>query len=131
MLEEGIIACRRMLNKVNQSNCNNFWLSYIRNALIAKEFYILNVNYVINKKKVILIDEFTGRIEEGRKWSEGIHQAIEIKENFDIQNENQTLASISYQNLFLLYAQLSGMTGTARSEAIEFKNTYHINVINS
>ena len=77
----------------------------------------------------MIIDEFTGRTMVGRRWSDGLHQAIEAKENLEIQDESQTLASITYQNLFLLYESLSGMTGTAKTEELEFNRIYNLDVV--
>ena len=79
--------------------------------------------------EIVIVDEFTGRTMVGRRWSDGLHQAVEAKENVPIQDESQTLASISYQNLFLLYEKLSGMTGTAKTEEAEFEKIYNLNVI--
>jgi len=95
-------------------------------ALRAHKLFIAEKDYIVKDGKVIIIDEFTGRMMEGRRYSEGLHQAIEAKENVDIQNENQTLASITFQNYFRLYPKLSGMTGTAMTEASEFDDIYKL-----
>jgi preprotein translocase subunit SecA len=98
-------------------------------ALKAHTLFARDVDYVVKDNKVIIIDEFTGRMMEGRRYSEGLHQALEAKENADIQNENQTLATITYQNYFRLFPKLSGMTGTAMTEAPEFSEIYGLDVI--
>nr|YP_009392833.1 preprotein-translocase subunit a [Caloglossa intermedia]ARW61395.1 preprotein-translocase subunit a [Caloglossa intermedia] len=129
LTEEGIMRCEKFLNILNLYNVNSGWIKYIINALKAKEFFLKNKEYIIKNSEIIIVDEFTGRIMEGRRWSEGLHQAIEAKENLPIQSENKTLASITYQNLFLLYAKLSGMTGTAKTEETEFTKIYQVSVI--
>jgi preprotein translocase subunit SecA len=102
---------------------------HVNQALKAHTLFARDVDYVVKDKKVVIIDEFTGRMMEGRRYSEGLHQALEAKEDADIQNENQTLASITYQNYFRLFPKLSGMTGTAMTEAPEFSEIYGLDVI--
>ena len=102
---------------------------HVNQALRANLIYQRDKDYIVKDKRVQIIDEFTGRILEGRRFGDGLHQAIEAKENVEIQKENQTLASITYQNYFRLYNKLSGMTGTALTEAEEFFNIYKLNVI--
>jgi preprotein translocase subunit SecA len=92
------------------------WAHYIFNAIKAKELFTKDVNYIVRNDEIVIVDEFTGRVMPGRRWSDGLHQAIEAKEHVEIQPETQTLASITYQNFFLLYPKLSGMTGTAKTE---------------
>jgi preprotein translocase subunit SecA len=104
------------------------WAHFINNALKAKELFAKDVNYIIRGNEVVIVDEFTGRVMPGRRWSDGLHQAIESKENLPIQPETQTLASITYQNFFLLYPRLAGMTGTAKTEELEFEKTYKLEV---
>ncbi len=100
------------------------------NALLrAHHLYRLDVEYIVRNGQVIIIDEFTGRMMVGRRWSDGLHQAVEAKEGVPIQQENQTLASITFQNYFRLYKKLSGMTGTADTEAFEFQNIYNLEVV--
>jgi preprotein translocase subunit SecA len=98
-------------------------------ALRAHKLFARDTDYIVRDDKVIIIDEFTGRMMEGRRYSEGLHQALEAKENVTIQNENQTLASITFQNYFRLYPKLAGMTGTAMTEATEFSDIYKLDVI--
>jgi len=98
-------------------------------ALRAKEFYERDVDYVIKEGEVIIVDEFTGRMMPGRRWSDGLHQAVEAKEGMKIEKENQTLATITFQNYFRMYEKLAGMTGTAFTEANEFKNIYQLDVV--
>ncbi len=102
---------------------------HVNQALKAHTLFAKDVDYIVKDNKVIIIDEFTGRMMEGRRYSEGLHQALEAKEQVAIQNENQTLASITFQNLFRMYPKLSGMTGTAMTEAGEFHDIYKLEVI--
>jgi len=104
-------------------------LSHVYAALRAHKLYQKDVDYVIKENEVIIIDEHTGRSMEGRRWSEGLHQAVEAKEGVKIQNENQTLASITFQNYFRLYETLAGMTGTADTEAFEFQSIYGLDTV--
>lgn len=129
LTEEGIAICETILNVENLYNINNSWTQYILNAIKAKELFLNNIHYIVKNNEIIIVDEFTGRIMKGRRWSDGLHQAIEAKENTIIQQENKTLASITYQNLFLIYKKLSGMTGTAKTEEIELDKIYKLEVI--
>nr|YP_009019704.1 preprotein translocase secA subunit [Gracilaria salicornia]AHH24672.1 preprotein translocase secA subunit [Gracilaria salicornia]UAD87554.1 preprotein-translocase subunit a [Gracilaria salicornia] len=129
LTEKGINKCENVLNIDNLYNINNSWIQYILNALKAKELFLKNQHYIVKNNEIIIVDEFTGRIMQGRRWSDGLHQAIESKENIPIQQENRTLASITYQNLFLLYTKLSGMTGTAKTEETELDKIYNLEVI--
>ncbi|CAI5487281.1 unnamed protein product, partial [Closterium sp. Naga37s-1] len=104
------------------------WASFLLNAIKAKELFTKDVQYIVRDGAVLIVDEFTGRIMEGRRWSEGVHQAVEAKEGVAIQNETVSLASISYQNFFLQYPKLCGMTGTAATEADEFESIYKLAV---
>eukprot|EP00913_Durusdinium_trenchii_P000312 g285.t1 len=105
------------------------WFPFVTNALNAKELYIKDKAYIVKRGEVMIVDEFTGRVMEGRRWSNGLHQAIEAKENVQIQAESVTLASISYQSLFRLFDKLSGMTGTAFTEAKEFEEVYKLKTV--
>ncbi len=104
-------------------------LHHLNAALRAHHLFKTDVDYIVKDDEIVIVDEFTGRTMQGRRWSEGLHQAIEAKENVTIQNENQTLASITYQNYFRLYTKLSGMTGTADTEAFEFQSIYSLEVV--
>jgi preprotein translocase subunit SecA len=104
-------------------------LHHLNAALRAHALFKREVDYIVNNGEVIIIDEFTGRMMAGRRWSDGLHQAVEAKEGVQIQNENQTLASITFQNYFRLYGKLSGMTGTADTEAYEFQHIYGLEVV--
>ena len=104
-------------------------MHHINQALKANLIFRNDSDYIVKEGKVQIIDEFTGRILSGRRFSDGLHQAIEAKENVKIEEENQTLASITYQNYFRLYKKLSGMTGTAITEAEEFFDIYKLNVV--
>lgn len=126
--EEGILEAEKQLNINDLYNVQDPWAPYLFNAIKAKELFIKDVNYIVKDQEVVIVDEFTGRIMIGRRWSDGLHQAIEAKENTIIQNETQTLASITYQNFFLLYPKLSGMTGTAKTEEVELDKIYGLEV---
>jgi len=104
-------------------------VGYLNNAIKAKELYKLDKDYIVSDGEVLIVDEFTGRILHGRRYNEGMHQAIEAKEGVEIKQENQTLATITLQNYFRLYDKLSGMTGTAQTEAAEFNKVYNVGVI--
>jgi preprotein translocase subunit SecA len=108
---------------------NIILLQHLISGLRAHVLFQKNVHYIVKNDEVIIVDEFTGRTMEGRRWSEGLHQAIEAKENVSIKQENQTLASITYQNYFRLYGKLSGMTGTAETEAAELQDIYGLEVV--
>ena len=98
-------------------------------ALRAHALYHRDQHYVVQNGEVIIVDEFTGRLMSGRRWSDGLHQAVEAKEGVPIQRENQTLASITFQNYFRMYGKLAGMTGTADTEAFEFQQIYHLETV--
>jgi len=104
-------------------------VGYLNNAIKAKELYRLDKDYIVNDGEVLIVDEFTGRILHGRRYNEGMHQAIEAKEGVEIKQENQTLATITLQNYFRLYDKLAGMTGTAMTEAGEFNKVYKVGVV--
>jgi len=108
---------------------NIILLQHLISGLRAHVLFQKNVDYIVKNDEVVIVDEFTGRTMEGRRWSEGLHQAIEAKENVSIKQENQTLASITYQNYFRLYSKLSGMTGTAETEATELQDIYGLEVV--
>ena len=127
---EGVLFCEQALEIIDLYSPDEPWIFYILNSIKAKELFSRNKNYIVNEnKEIIIVDEFTGRTMAGRRWSDGLHQAVEAKEDLPIQDESQTLASISYQNLFLLYEQLSGMTGTAKTEEAEFEKIYNLKVV--
>ena len=130
LTNEGVLFCEQALGIMDLYNPNEPWISYVLNSIKSKELFQLNKNYIVNENnEIVIVDEFTGRTMMGRRWSDGLHQAVEAKENVPIQDESQTLASISYQNLFLLYEKLSGMTGTAKTEEAEFEKIYNLNVV--
>ena len=108
---------------------NIMLLQHLISGLRAHVLFQKNVDYIVKNDDVVIVDEFTGRTMEGRRWSEGLHQAIEAKENVSIKQENQTLASITYQNYFRLYEKLAGMTGTAETEATELQDIYGLEVV--
>ena len=130
LLEEGLAFCEQALGTSDLYNVEDPWIPYILNSIKAKELFVRNTHYIANEEnEIIIVDEFTGRTMVGRRWSDGLHQAVEAKEGLPIQDESQTLASITYQNLFLLYSKLSGMTGTAKTEEVEFEKIYNLQVI--
>lgn len=128
LTEEGIDKAQEILEIQDLFDINNQYAHHLLQALKAKELFHLNTDYVIKNGEVIIVDEFTGRLMEGRRWSDGLHQAVEAKECVQIQDETQTLASITFQNLFRLYPKLAGMTGTAMTEEAEFGKIYNLEV---
>lgn len=128
--EGGIARVEEALGVQNlYEHVNQNFVHQLQAALKAKELFKRDVDYVVQQGEVKIVDEFTGRILEGRRWSEGLHQAVEAKEGVRIKEENQTLATVTLQNYFRLYEKLSGMTGTAHSEAGEFMHTYNLEVV--
>jgi len=128
MTDEGFAEAEQLLGVEDLYDPNDPWAHYIFNAIKAKELFIADVNYIVRNGEVVIVDEFTGRVLQGRRWSDGLHQAVEAKERVEIQNETQTLATITYQNFFLLYPKLAGMTGTAKTEEAEFEKIYNLQV---
>ncbi len=126
--EEGVIHAEKLLGVEELFDMKTQYAHYLLQALKAKELFIKDTDYVIKNDEIMIVDEFTGRIMEGRRWSDGLHQAIEAKEGVKIQDETQTLASITFQNLFRLYPKLAGMTGTAMTEEAEFGKIYNLQV---
>src|SRR6266498_668939 len=130
LTEEGVDKAERLLGVGNLYDPANMELLHcVEQALKAHTLYRLDHQYVIQDGEVIIVDDFTGRLMKGRRWSDGLHQAVEAKEGVKIEKENQTLATITLQNYFRLYEKLSGMTGTAETEAAEFHSTYKLEVI--
>jgi len=128
LTDQGFEKVEKMLQVKDLFNPNDPWAHYINNALKAKELFIKDVNYIVREGQAVIVDEFTGRVMPTRRWSDGQHQAIEAKEGLTIQAETQTMATITYQNLFLLYPRLAGMTGTAKTEETELEKTYKLEV---
>jgi preprotein translocase subunit SecA len=130
LTEEGVAKAENLLKVDNIFDPKNIeLLHHINQALKAHALFKRDVDYIVKNGEVIIVDEFTGRLMPGRRYSEGLHQALEAKENVKIENENQTLATITFQNYFRMYNKLSGMTGTADTEAAEFKKTYDLDVM--
>jgi len=130
MTEEGIARAEQLLkvdNLYDQRNIER--LHHLNQALKAHTLFKRDVDYIVKNDEVIIVDEFTGRLMPGRRYSEGLHQALEAKENVKIENENQTLATVTFQNYFRMYNKLAGMTGTADTEAPEFKKIYDLDVL--
>ena len=128
LTEDGIDKAQEIIGCKDLFDINNQYAHDLLNALKAKELFIKDTDYVIKDGEIVIVDEFTGRLMPGRRWSDGLHQAIEAKEGVAIQDETQTLASITFQNLFRLYPKLSGMTGTAMTEEAEFGKIYNLEV---
>ncbi len=130
LTEEGVAKGEKLLGVENLYDPNNIeTLHHMNQALKAHTLFKRDVDYIVKNDEVVIVDEFTGRLMSGRRYSEGLHQALEAKENVKIANENQTLASITFQNYFRMYDKLSGMTGTAETEASEFKKIYNLDVL--
>jgi len=130
MTEEGVAKAENILKIDNLYDPKHIEvLHHINQGLKAHTLFKLDVDYIVKNGEVIIVDEFTGRLMPGRRYSEGLHQALEAKENVKIENENQTLATVTFQNYFRMYNKLSGMTGTADTEASEFKKIYNLEVI--
>ncbi|HHO75780.1 MAG TPA: preprotein translocase subunit SecA [Deltaproteobacteria bacterium] len=128
--EEGIEVLQQILSKPNLYEPSEFeTVHHLNQALRAHILFTRDKDYVVNEGEVVIVDEFTGRLMPGRRYSEGLHQALEAKEGVRVANENQTLASITFQNYFRMYEKLAGMTGTAETEALEFKNIYGLDVM--
>ena len=130
LTEEGIAKVEKLLGCGNLYQPENWsTLHHVQQALKALVLFQRDKDYLVQDGQVIIVDEFTGRVMPGRRWSDGLHQAIEAKENVKIERENQTLATITFQNYFRLYKKLAGMTGTAETEAAEFEKTYKLDVM--
>lgn len=129
LTDEGNIKAEELLGLGNLYDPSNIEvLHHVYQGLKAYHLYKLDVDYMIKDGEVVIVDEFTGRLMPGRRWSDGLHQAIEAKEGVEVRNENQTLATITFQNYFRMYNKLAGMTGTADTEAVEFKKIYKLDV---
>ncbi|HLZ90786.1 MAG TPA: preprotein translocase subunit SecA [Candidatus Acidoferrum sp.] len=130
LTEEGFNKCERLLGLTNMSDPANIdAMHHVYQALRAHSLYKIDVDYVNKDGEIVIVDEFTGRQMPGRRWSDGLHQAVEAKEGVKIERENQTLATITFQNYFRMYKKLSGMTGTAETEAAEFGKIYNLDVV--
>ncbi|HZO13253.1 MAG TPA: DEAD/DEAH box helicase, partial [Polyangiaceae bacterium] len=136
LTDEGVELAEKLLKQGKLIEGDNLYdpvnletLHILNQCLRAHTLYKRDVNYMVKDGEVLIIDEFTGRVLKGRRWSDGLHQAVEAKENVPIKEENRTLATITFQNLFRIYKKLAGMTGTADTEAAEFHSTYKLSVI--
>nr|YP_010594898.1 preprotein-translocase subunit a [Stephanopyxis turris]YP_010594948.1 preprotein-translocase subunit a [Stephanopyxis turris]WAJ57633.1 preprotein-translocase subunit a [Stephanopyxis turris]WAJ57683.1 preprotein-translocase subunit a [Stephanopyxis turris] len=128
LTKQGTLQIEQILNVQDLFNPNDPWIPYILNAIKATTLFFRNVQYIVQNNQIIIVDEFTGRIMPDRRWSDGLHQAIEAKEGLPIRENSETAASITYQNFFLLYPKLSGMTGTGKTAEIEFEKIYNLPV---
>lgn len=129
LTKEGAIQIEEILGITDLYNPNDPWIPYVINALKGITLFFKNVHYIVQNDQIIIVDEFTGRIMPDRRWSDGLHQAIEAKEGVTIRQNNETAASVTYQNFFLLYPKLSGMTGTAKTAELEFEKIYDLAVV--
>ncbi len=130
LTDDGIVSVQQIMNISNLFDVRHIeTLHHVQQALKAHTLFHRDQEYVVKDGKVVIVDEFTGRMKEGSRWSDGLHQAVEAKEGVQVRSENQTLASITFQNYFRLYSKLSGMTGTADTEAEEFQKIYNLEVV--
>jgi preprotein translocase subunit SecA len=130
LTEEGVAQVEKLLHVENLYDPRNIEiLHHVNQGLKAHTLFKRDVDYVVKEGQVVIVDEFTGRLMPGRRWSDGLHQAVEAKENVRIENENQTLATITFQNYFRMFKKLAGMTGTADTEAAEFRKIYNLDVV--
>ena len=128
LTKEGTIQIEDILSIKDLYNPSDPWIPYIINSIKATTLFFRNVHYIVQNNQIIIVDEFTGRLMPDRRWSDGLHQAIEAKENITICQNTETAASVTYQNFFLLYPKLSGMTGTAKTAELEFEKIYNLSV---
>ena len=128
LTDDGSKQVEKILKIQNLYDSKDPWIPYIINALKANSLFFKNIHYIIEQNRIIIVDEFTGRLMPDRRWGDGLHQAIEAKEKLPIRKETETIANITYQNFFLLYPKLAGMTGTGKTSEIEFENIYNLSV---
>ena len=128
LTDQGSQQVETILKKKDLYDPKDPWIPYVLNALKAKTLFLKNVHYIIQNNRIIIVDEFTGRIMSDRRWGDGLHQAIEAKEGLQIRQRTETVATITYQNFFLLYPKLSGMTGTGKTAEFEFEKIYNLSV---
>jgi len=128
LTEQGTAQIEKILQVEDLYNPNDPWIPYILSAIKATALFFRNVHYIVQNNQIVIVDEFTGRIMPDRRWNEGLHQAVEAKEGVPIRQNTETAASITYQNFFLLYPKLSGMTGTAKTSEVEFEKIYNLPV---
>lgn len=128
LTEEGSRQIEQILSIQDLYDPKDPWIPYILNALKANALYFNNVHYIVQNNRIVIVDEFTGRIMPDRRWGDGLHQAVEAKEKLPIRQKTETVAAITYQNFFLLYPKLSGMTGTGKTAEVEFEKIYKLSV---
>ena len=128
LTEQGTTQIEKILQIEDLYNPNDPWIPYILSAIKATALFFRNVHYIVQNNQIVIVDEFTGRIMPDRRWNEGLHQAVEAKEGVPIRQNTETAASITYQNFFLLYPKLAGMTGTAKTSEVEFEKIYSLSV---
>nr|YP_010517150.1 subunit A of preprotein-translocase [Haslea karadagensis]UXN44932.1 subunit A of preprotein-translocase [Haslea karadagensis]UXN45193.1 subunit A of preprotein-translocase [Haslea karadagensis] len=128
LTEEGSKQIEKILSIQDLYDPRDPWIPYIINAVKANALYFNNIHYIVQNNRIVIVDEFTGRIMPDRRWGDGLHQAIEAKENLSIRQKTETVAAITYQNFFLLYPKLGGMTGTGKTAEVEFEKIYNLSV---
>merc|ERR1712085_34128 len=128
LTDSGSQQVEKILRVPDLYNPSDPWIPYVINALKANTLFFNNIHYIVQNNRIIIVDEFTGRIMTDRRWSDGLHQAVEAKEKVPIRKNTETVAAITYQNFFLLYPKLSGMTGTGKTAEIEFEKIYNLAV---
>nr|YP_010517019.1 subunit A of preprotein-translocase [Haslea provincialis]UXN44801.1 subunit A of preprotein-translocase [Haslea provincialis] len=128
LTEEGSKQIEKILSIQDLYDPRDPWIPYIINAVKANALYFNNIHYIVQNNRIVIVDEFTGRIMPDRRWGDGLHQAIEAKENLPIRQKTETVAAITYQNFFLLYPKLGGMTGTGKTAEVEFEKIYNLSV---
>jgi preprotein translocase subunit SecA len=128
LTEQGTTQIEKILQIDDLYNPNDPWIPYILSAIKATALFFRNVHYIVQNNQIVIVDEFTGRIMPDRRWNDGLHQAVEAKEGVPIRQNTETAASITYQNFFLLYPKLSGMTGTGKTSEVEFEKIYNLSV---
>jgi len=128
LTDEGSQQVESILGIQDLYDSRNPWIPYVINAVKAKTLFFKNTHYIVQDNRIVIVDEFTGRVMPDRRWGEGLHQAIEAKEGLPVNEQTETVASITYQNFFLLYPKLSGMTGTGKTAEIEFEKIYNLSV---
>jgi len=128
LTEDGTAQIEKILQVEDLYNPNDPWIPYVLSAIKATALFFRNVHYIVQNNQIVIVDEFTGRIMPDRRWNDGLHQAVEAKEGVPIRQNTETAASITYQNFFLLYPKLSGMTGTAKTSELEFEKIYNLPV---
>merc|ERR1712127_464475 len=128
LTEQGSKQIEQILRIQDLYDPRDPWIPYVINAIKANALFFKSVHYIVQNDRIVIVDEFTGRIMPDRRWGDGLHQAVEAKEKLPIRQKTETVAAITYQNFFLLYPKLAGMTGTGKTAEIEFEKIYNLSV---